>query len=455
MSFINEDFMLKNKIAKMLYYDYAKNIPIIDYHSYLNPHDVSENRHFKNLTEFLLSGDRYKWRAMRCCGINEKYITGNADDFEKFKEYAKIVPYLIGNPLYFRTHLELLRYFGTDKPLCEENAKYIWDAANEQIADKNFCVHNIFKKFNVETVNTVDNPQDNLENYKTYAKKRCKTKLLPLFNPDDYLNIELPAFKETVKSKSYDDVKNHLKERLEYFIACGCRTADMNFACIPYSDMPESVAEAAFDRAVGGEKLSKNEILCYKFHMTKFLGELCAKKDIVLQIHCNKLCSNNGTMFKRLGADMGFDSINDSSCAESLSKLMNAMNIDGLLPKTILHSLNANDASMLADMAVNFQSSESRSRIQICVGRQINSGSDGIAALLKAIGNFGALGCFIGMPTDSRNFSSYPQYEYFRRILCGFLGELAENGEYPYDKKYLEKIVKGISYENAKTYFGI
>ncbi len=455
MSFITEDFMLKNKTAKMLYYDYAKNIPIIDYHCCLNPCDAAENRHFKNLTEFWLNGDRHKWRAMRCCGINEKYITGNADDFEKFKEYAKIVPYLIGNPLYHRTHLELLRYFGITKSLCEETAEYIWDAANEQLADKNFCVHNIFEKFKVEAINTADTLRDTLEWHTAYTKKHRKTKVLPMFCPDTYINIELPAFKETVKSKSYDDIKNYLKEKLAYFIGFGCCTADMNFTVIPYSDMPESVAEAAFERAVSGENLSKNEIMCYKFHMTKFLGELCAKKDIVLQIHYNTLCNNNGTMFKRLGSDVGFDSINDCSCAENLSKLMNAMNIDGLLPKTIVHSMNANDTCMLADMAVNFHSSESRSRIQIGAGRQIGSGSDGIMAQLKAIGSFGALGCFIGMPMDSVNFSSFPQQEYFRRILCSVIGEWVESGEYQYDKKYLEKMIKGISYENAKNYFGI
>lgn len=455
MPFINEDFMLKNKTAKALYNNYAKDMPIIDYHCHLNPEEAAENKHFKNITELWLYGDHYKWRAMRCCGVEEQYITGNSDDFEKFRAYAEVMPYLIGNPLYHWTHLELLRYFGIDKVLCKENAEYIWDAANEQIADKSFCVHNIFKKFNVDAVGTTDNPDDSLKHHKTYAKTGCKTKLLPSFRPDIYINIELPSFKENVKSTDYTQMKNHLEKRLEYFIECGCRIADTGLSFIPYSDLPESTAETAFCKAIGGEKLSAEEIMCYKFHTVRFLGELYAKNDIAMQIHYNALRNNNTAMFRKLGPDTGFDSINDYSCAENLSKLLDSMNSDGLLPKTILYSLNANDNYMLASMAGNFQSSGIKSKIQLGAGWWFNDQYDGMTAQLKALGNLGALGYFIGMLTDSRSFLSYPRHEYFRRILCGVIGEWVENGEYPYDEKYLEKIIKGISYENAKNYFGI
>lgn len=455
MSFINENFMLKNKTAKALYFDYAKDMPIIDYHCHLNPKEAAENKHFKNLTELWLYGDHYKWRAMRCCGINEKYITGDASDFEKFSAYAEIMPYLIGNPLYHWTHLELIRYFGIDKTLCRENAQYIWDAANEQIVDKSFCVHNIFKKFKVEMSGTTDNPQDSLEYHVAYAKTGCETKLLPSFRPDIYINIELPPFKEHVNAKSYGELKKYLEERLMFFIKCGCKIADTGLTYIPYSDLPESTAEEAFKKAIDGKSLSKEEIVCYKFHIIKFLGELYAKHDIAMQIHYNALRNNNSAMFKKLGADTGFDSVNDYSCAESLSKLLDSMNIDGLLPKTILYSLNINDNYMLASMAGNFQSSEAKSKIQLGAGWWFNDQCDGMTAQLKALGNLGALGYFIGMLTDSRSFLSYPRHEYFRRILCSVIGEWVENGEYPYDKTYLEKIIKGISYENAKNYFGI
>ena len=405
MSFINDDFILKNETAKKLYHKYAKDLPIIDYHCHLSPKMIAEDYKFKNAYDLFLGGDHYKWRQMRTYGIDEEYITGNADDYDKWVCFAKTMPYLIGNPLYHWTHLELKRYFDIDLFLNEKNAKTIWDIVNEKLKGDDFSAKALIGKSNVEVICTTDNPYDDLEYHKQL--KDFKTKVLPTFRPD------------------LTDIREDITDRMDYFSQNGCRLSDHSI-------------DAMNDEVI--EKLV-------------FLGEEYAKRDWTMQLHIGALRNNNTRMFEKIGPDTGFDSINDFEIAEGLSKILNELDKKNALPKTILYCLNPKDNYVLGTMLGNFQQGPTKGKIQFGSGWWFNDNKDGMEAQLKALANLGCLGTFIGMLTDSRSFVSYPRHEYFRRILCNMLGEWAENGEYPCDWEALEEIVEGICYTNAKEYF--
>jgi len=405
MSFINDDFILKNKTAKKLYHKYAKNLPIIDYHCHLSPKMIAENYKFKNAYDLFLGGDHYKWRQMRTMGIDEEYITGNADDYDKWVSFAKVMPYLIGNPLYHWTHLELKRYFGIDTILKEETAKEIWDKVNEKLSGDGFSCRDLIRKSNVEIICTTDNPYDDLSYHKQL--KDFETKVLPAFRPD------------------LDNLKDDITERMDYFHENGCRLSD---------HAVDKMDDDIIDKLI-------------------FLGEEYAKRGWVWQLHIGALRNNNTKMFEKLGADTGFDSINDFQIAEGVSKILNALEMKELLPKTILYTLNPKDNYVLGTMLGNFQKGPTPGKIQFGSGWWFNDNKDGMEAQLKALSNLGCLGTFVGMLTDSRSFVSYTRHEYFRRILCNLIGEWVENGEYPNDKEALEKIVKGICHDNAARYF--
>ena len=405
MSFINDDFILKNKTAKKLYHKYAKNLPIIDYHCHLSPKMIAENYKFKNAYDLFLGGDHYKWRQMRTMGIDEEYITGNADDYDKWVSFAKVMPYLIGNPLYHWTHLELKRYFGIDTILKEETAKEIWDKVNEKLSGDGFSCRDLIRKSNVEIICTTDNPYDDLSYHKQL--KDFETKVLPTFRPD------------------LDNLKDDITERMDYFHENGCRLSD---------HAVDKMDDDIIDKLI-------------------FLGEEYAKRGWVWQLHIGALRNNNTKMFEKLGADTGFDSINDFQIAEGVSKVLNALEMKDSLPKTILYTLNPKDNYVLGTMLGNFQKGPTPGKIQFGSGWWFNDNKDGMEAQLKALSNLGCLGTFVGMLTDSRSFVSYTRHEYFRRILCNLIGEWVENGEYPNDKKSLEKVVKGICHDNAARYF--
>ncbi|MBR4889968.1 MAG: glucuronate isomerase [Clostridia bacterium] len=406
MSFINDDFILKNKTAKKLYHKYAKNLPIIDYHCHLSPKMIAENYKFKNAYDLFLGGDHYKWRQMRTMGIDEEYITGNADDYDKWVSFAKVMPYLIGNPLYHWTHLELKRYFGIDTILKEETAKEIWDKVNEKLSGDGFSCRDLIRKSNVEIICTTDNPYDDLSYHKQL--KDFETKVLPTFRPD------------------LNNIQDDITERMDYFHENGCRLSD---------HAVDKMDDDIIDKLI-------------------FLGEEYAKRGWVWQLHIGALRNNNTKMFEKLGADTGFDSINDFQIAEGVSKILNALEMKDSLPKTILYTLNPKDNYVLGTMLGNFQKGPTAGKIQFGSGWWFNDNKDGMEAQLKALSNLGCLGTFVGMLTDSRSFVSYTRHEYFRRILCNLVGEWVENGEYPNDKEYLEKIVKGICHDNAAKYFG-
>lgn len=405
MSFINDDFMLKNKIAKKLYHEYAENMPIIDYHCHLSPKMIAEDYRFKNAYDLFLGGDHYKWRQMRTMGIDEEYITGSADDYEKWVCFAKTIPYLIGNPLYHWTHLELKRYFDIDTILSEDTAKEIWDKVNEKLSGEGFSCRELIRKSNVDVICTTDNPYDTLEYHNQL--KDFETKVIPAFRPD------------------LDNLKDDITERMDYFHENGCRLSDHAI-----DKMDDDIIEKLI-----------------------FLGEEYAKRGWVWQLHIGALRNNNTRMFEKLGADTGFDSINDFEIAQGLSRILDELDKKDALPKTILYCLNPKDNYVLGTMLGNFQKGPIKGKIQFGSGWWFNDNKDGMESQLKALANLGCLGTFVGMLTDSRSFVSYTRHEYFRRILCNLIGEWVENGEYPQDMNSLEKIVKGISYENAKEYF--
>ncbi len=406
MGIINDSFMLKNDVANTLYKEFAKDMPIIDYHCHLSPKMIATDYKFKNPYDVFLSSDHYKWRQMRSAGIDEEYITGSADDFQKWKAFAKIMPMLVGNPLYHWTALELKRYFDVDIPLDEENAEKIWDICNEKIKGGSFSAKALIKMSNVEVICTTDNPYDDLKYHREL--KDFETKVLPTFRPD--LN---------------EDIKSDITQRMDYFYENGCRLSDHSV-----DEMTDDVAEKII-----------------------FLGREYAKRGWVMQLHIGALRNNNTRMYERLGADTGFDSINDFNIAEKLAYILDSLEKDDLLPKTILYTLNPKDNYVIGTMIGNFQKSPVTSKIQFGSGWWFNDNRDGMESQMKALANLGMLGKFIGMLTDSRSFVSYTRHEYFRRILCSMLGEWVENGEYPEDYDALKEITEGICYKNAKNYF--
>ena len=408
MTFITEDFMLKNETAKKLYHEYAEKMPIIDYHCHISPKQIAENYKFKNAYDLFLSGDHYKWRLMRSAGISEELITGDADDFEKWKAFAACVPMMIGNPMYHWTHLELKRYFGVDALLCDETAKEIWDTVNSCLEKDEYRVRGLISMSNVDTICTTDKPYDTLEYHKKIKEiSDFKTKVLPAFRPD------------------LDDINDDIIERMDYFHENGCRLSDH-----AVDEMNDGIIEKLV-----------------------FLGREYAKRGWVMQLHIGALRNNNTRMYEKIGADTGFDSVNDFRVAEGLSKLMDTLEKDDLLPKTILYTLNPKDNYVLATMLGNFQKAPAAGKIQFGSGWWFNDQRDGMESQMKSLANLGLLSKFVGMLTDSRSFVSYTRHEYFRRILCSLNGKWVEDGEYPNDMKLLGKIIEDICYNNAKEYF--
>lgn len=453
MGIINKYFMLNSKTGKKLYYDYAAEMPIIDYHCHLSPELIAKDYKFKDAYDLFLGGDHYKWRQMRSFGIDEKYITGSGDEYEKWLGFARLMPYLIGNPLYHWTALELKRYFDIDEPLTENTARSVWEKCNELLKRDDFSARSLITKSNVDVICTTDDPADDLKYHKQLKANGFRTKVLPTFRPDKALNIDKAGFAEYIKSidvKNYDELISWLCARIDYFNENGCRLSDHSMDYVPYET---GNAAQIFEKALNGGALTKTETDAYK---TAVITE-CAKKysgyGWTMQIHIGALRNNNTAMFEKLGADTGFDSINDLCIAEKLSAFLNSLEYANVLPKTILYTLNPKDNYVLGAMLGNFQKGPVPAKIQFGSGWWFNDNRDGMENQLKTLANLGVLGKFVGMLTDSRSFVSYPRHEYFRRILCNMLGTWVDNGEYPEDYDALEKIVRGISYNNAKEYF--
>lgn len=463
--FMDENFLLQNEVAEKLYHWYAKKMPIYDYHCHLNPQEIYEDKKFTNITEMWLSGDHYKWRAMRSNGIDEKYITGDCNDYEKFFAWAKTLPKAAGNPLYHWTHLELQRYFGIYENLNEKTAESIWDKANLLIQEEGFSARALIKKSNVKVICTTDDPTDSLEYHiKLKEDKDFDVKVLPTFRPDKAVEITKEGFVDWVKKleeaakqsiTSYLELVQALENRIEFFNSVGCRISDHGLTDAPYEETSLEEVSEIFKKALSGRKISKLEEDKYKTYILHFFGSQYAKLEWTMQIHLAATRNNNTKMFNKLGADSGFDSINDSNVSYPLSRILDSLEKEDALPKTILYTLNPKDNYVLGTMLGNFQGSEVPGKIQFGSGWWFNDNKDGMVEQMKALGNLGLLGNFVGMLTDSRSFTSYTRHEYFRRILCNLLGQWVENGEFPNDTELLKELVEGICFYNAKQYFGI
>ena len=450
---INDNFLLKTKAAQRLYHDYAEKMPIIDYHCHLNPKLIAEDYNFTSVGELMLAGDHYKWRAMRSCGIDEKYVTGDASWQDKFRAFAKTLTYCIGNPLYHWTHLELKRYFDIDKILTEKNADEIYNKCSEKIAAGGFSVRELIRKSGVEALCTTDDPADTLEYHKAIAESDFEVKVLPTYRPDKVVNIHKETFLPYIAAtgaKTYAELKAWLTKTVDHFHAHGCRLSDHGLDFVPYT---EGDAEAVFNKVMAGGIPTTEEVHVYMTDLLVFFGTEFAKRGWCMQIHVGAIRDNNKPMFRALGPDTGFDSIAETSIGEPLAKLLNALEEEDLLPKTILYSLNPKDNYVLGTLMGCFQKAPHCSKIQLGSGWWFNDQMDGMEQQLHALGSLGLLGGFVGMLTDSRSFISYPRHEYFRRILCNLIGGWVEDGMYPDDPEALEMIVRGICYNNAQAYF--
>ena len=449
-SVVTPDFMLKSKTAKKLY-NMIKDMPIIDYHCHLVPKMIAEDYRFKNAFELFLGGDHYKWRQMRSNGVDEELCTGNAPDYEKFLAFAKTLPLLIGNPMYHWTHLELKTYFGINEELNEESCERIWNKCNELLALPEYSAKNLIKRSGVEVICTTDDPADTLEYHK--ALKDFEVKVLPTFRPDKAVEIGKETFIpyiEQIGVKSYEELTEWIRDRIAFFDSYGCRLSDHALEYVPFA---EGDAKAAFDKRMSGGALTECEIDSFKTAMLAVCAEEYTKRGWAMQLHIGALRNNNKRMYEKLGPDTGFDSINDLEIAEKLAAFMNKLDYADILPKTILYTLNPKDNYTLGTMLGNFQRAPIPGKIQFGSGWWFNDQRDGMEAQMQALANLGMLSRFVGMLTDSRSFVSYTRHDYFRRILASLVGKWVEEGEYPKNWKTLEKIMKGIAYENAKAYF--
>lgn len=461
--FMGENFLLKNETAAALYHEEAKDLPIIDYHCHISPKEIYENKKFKNITEAWLYGDHYKWRVMRANGIDEKYITGDADDYDKFLAWARTVPMTIGNPLYNWTHLELQRFFGIYDILNEKSAPDIWDKVNKQLATEDFRVREIIKKSNVRVICTTDDPADSLEYHQFLLKEEeFPVLVVPGFRPDKGLEINRHGYKEWIERletasgttvDSYASFLDALDSRVHFFHSLGGRVSDHALDQVVYEETTFEEVSEIFAKKLSGGTVSEKEEKQYKTYTLVHLGKLYASLGWAMQYHMNAHRNNNTKMFQTLGPDTGYDSINDDKIAKPLVRLLDSLAQAGGLPKTILYSLNPGDNYILASIINSFQDGSIPGKIQFGTAWWFNDTRDGMLDQMKALANMGLFSRFIGMLTDSRSFLSYTRHEYFRRIVCSLIGEWVENGEVPNDKELLSRIIKGISYYNAEEYF--
>ena len=461
--FMDKDFLLDTDTAKKLFHDYAENMPICDYHCHLSPKEIYENEQPSDISQLWLSGDHYKWRAMRSCGVDEKYCTGDASPKEKFVKFGETLQYCIGNPLYHWAHIELQRYFGIDTPLNKKTAAEIYDRANDVIKNGDFRPQTLITKSNVKYVCTTDDPIDDLKYHKLLKEvKDFNCNVLPSFRPDKALNIQADGFGEYIKAlenaaetkiESYTDVISALEKRCDYFDSVGCKVSDQAFEYVPYSPADDEEINKIFKKAMNGEKITDCESDKYKTPIIIALGKKYHQLGWAMEVHIGAIRNNSSRMFAKLGADTGFDSVGDKEIAKNLSRFLDALDSENSLPKTILFNLNDKGNTVLATMLGNFQGTEADSKVQYGPAWWFLDTMDGMTAQMKSLGNLGVLGKFIGMETDSRSFTSYGRHEYFRRIMCRLLGRWVEDGWYANDSDVLKEIVQGISYNNAIKYF--
>ncbi|RKD88505.1 D-glucuronate isomerase [Mangrovibacterium diazotrophicum] len=460
---MDENFLLKTEVAQKLYHEHAAKMPIFDYHCHINPKDIAEDRRFNTVTEVWLYGDHYKWRAMRTNGVDERFCTGDATDWEKFEKWAETVPHTLRNPLYHWTHLELKKFFGIEKLLSPATAKEIYDECNRLLNTPEYSVRGLIRKANVNTICTTDDPVDTLEYHKQIKESGFEVAVLPAWRPDKAMMVADPAFFNDYMAqlekaagtdiKTFGDLIAALDKRHEFFHENGCRLSDHGLDTAFAEDYTAEEIEAIFVKIRGGAKLTAEEILKFQSCMLYEFGVMDHKRGWTQQFHIGAQRNNNTRLFKKLGPDTGFDSIGDVPVAAPLAKLLDRLDMENKLTKTILYNLNPRDNELYATMLGNFQDGSVPGKIQYGSGWWFLDQKDGMTKQMNALSNLGLLSRFVGMLTDSRSFLSYTRHEYFRRTLCDLLGTDVENGEIPYDMELLGNMVENICFNNAKEYF--
>jgi glucuronate isomerase len=460
---LDENFLLQSRTSEELYHDFAKDLPIIDYHNHLPPNEVAENKQFSNITEIWLHGDHYKWRAMRANGIDEKYITGSATDQEKFKKWAETVPYTLRNPLYHWTHLELQRYFGIYELLSAENADAVYDKASAELRNPEKSVHGLLEQMRVETICTTDDPIDSLEYHQAYAKNPASFSMFPAFRPDKAMSPEnKEAFNQYVDKlgividqdiQSFQQYIDALKSRHDYFAENGCCVSDHGLSHLYAEEYTESEISSIFQKVRSGSDLNMEEINKFKSALLIYFAEWDHEKNWVQQFHVGAFRNTNSGALKKLGPDTGFDSIGDYSQGLGLVKFLGKLAEKDTLGKTILYNLNASDNDLFAAMCGNFNDGSIAGKIQYGSAWWYHDQKDGMTKQINSLSNIGLISRFVGMLTDSRSFLSFPRHEYFRRLLCNIFAEDIVNGELPNDIKWIGKVIQDICYYNAKNYF--
>jgi glucuronate isomerase len=462
--FINDNFLLETKYAEELYHGYSKNLPIIDYHNHLPPQQIAEDKIFNTITDVWINGDHYKWRAMRTLGIKEQFITGTASDKDKFLSWAKTVPYAMRNPLYHWTHLELARYFDIYDLLNEQSAEHIYQITSEKLNSPDYTCRQLLKKANVEFVCTTEDPTDSLQYHQQLANSDYSVKVSTAFRPDKAILINNDGYNDYINSlekvvgtaiNSYTDLRDALKNRIEFFHNNGCRISDHGLSHLYFETFTENEINTIFKNKRENKVVSDEEASKFQSAILLFLCEAYHQYGWVQQFHLGALRNNNARMHRILGPDTGWDSIGDYPQAQKLSAFLNALDSKDKLCKTIIYNLNPADNEVMATMIGNFNDGSVKGKVQWGSGWWFLDQKDGMTKQINALSSMGLISCFIGMLTDSRSFLSFPRHEYFRRILCNLLGNEIKNGELPNDMAWIGKLVSDISYYNAKTYFNL
>ena len=475
-AFLDKDFLLETPTAQHLYHDYAAKMPLVDYHCHISPKEIYEDRRFDNLVEVWLGGenpdgtyfgDHYKWRLMRSNGIEECYISGNKPAYQRFLKFAEALELSIGNPMYHWCNLELQQFFGITEPLTVESAPRIWEKCNDLLRnDPTMTVRGIIRKANVAFIGTTDDPIDSLEwHEKLAADPTIDFKVCPSYRPDKAVNLHKDGFADYMTKlaasvgkaalNSVEEVCDALVQRLEFFHSLGCKASDHGLDYVPYRECTMEQANAAYRKALQGEKLTVQEIEGYQTVILLHLGKAYHRLDIAMQLHYSCIRNNNARLFGKMGPDTGFDAISQNTCGGNIAQLLSALDLEDKCPKTILYSLNPADNAQLGTLIGCFQDSSVPGKMQHGSAWWFNDTKSGMEEQMKSLANLSILGNFIGMLTDSRSFLSYARHDYFRRILCNLIGNWVENGEYPNIDASLKKIVEGVSYYNAKRYFGL
>lgn len=463
-AFMDKDFLLSTETARKLFHEYAEVMPVLDYHCHINPQEIAEDRKFENITQVWLGGDHYKWRAMRSNGVEERYITGDAPDREKFQKWAETLEMAVGNPLFHWSHLELQRFFDYHGVLNGETAEEVWNICNAKLQEEGFRARNLIRRSAVTLICTTDDPADDLRWHKQIAEDDSfEVKVLPAWRPDKAMNIEKPDYVDYLKKlgdaaqmpiASFADLKEALKKRMAFFDQMGCKASDHGLEYMMYVPETEENLEKIFAKRLSGADVTREEELKFKTAFMVFVGQQYARLGWVMQLHYGCKRDNNTAMYRKLGPDTGFDCINNYTPSAQLADFLNELAMGDSLPKTIVYSLNPNDDESIGTIIGCFQNSDAVGKIQQGSGWWFNDNKTGMMKQMTSLANLSLLGNFVGMLTDSRSFLSYPRHEYFRRILCELVGGWVENGEFPYEERMLKRLIQGISYNNAVRYFG-